>query len=166
MLRIEAQVDGVEVLDRAFTRTEGYISDMRNFAPAISTEFYKAEGEQFSSQGAAGASGRFRPLSTPYATYKAQRFPGETILRATGHLEESLTSRDALDAIFIVDKGEIILGSKVEYAVLHQRGTGRLPARPPISLSDDQLRRMQKAIQKELVAFTRKLGFEVTEEAA
>lgn len=165
MLRFQAQVDGVDVLDRAFNRTEGYIADMRNFAGAIADEFYRAEHEQFESQGARGASGRWAALSPAYAKYKAQRWPGKTILMREDNLRNSLTSRDALDAIYIVDQDELILGTQVEYANVHHRGRGRLPARPVISLSDEQKRRMQKAIQRQLVEFTRRAGF-VVEEAA
>lgn len=166
MFSITAEVDGVEVLNRAFNRTEGYIADFRNFAPAIAEEFYKAEVEQFRTEGAAGGSGKWTPLSRAYAKYKATKFPGETILRATGHMEASLTDRDALDAVFQATNDEIVLGTKDIKAVYHHRGRGRLPARPVISLSEAQKRRMQKAVQRQLVEFTRRAGFTVSEEAA
>lgn len=166
MFQIIGTVDGVERLNRAFNRTEGFVADMRNFAPAIAQEFYRAEREQFQTEGSAGASGKWSPLSTPYARFKAERFPGETILRATGALEASLTDPDAFDAIFRADEREIVLGTKVPYARAHQRGAGRLPSRPPISLSETQKRRMQKAVQRQLIAEMRKLGFEVEEERA
>jgi phage gpG-like protein len=53
------------------------------------------------------------------------------------------------------------LGTKHEAAVYHQRGGGRLPARPPLSLTEDDKRRMQKAIQLGLIEFTRRAGFQV-----
>lgn len=165
MFQIIATVDGAEAINRAFNRTDGYISDMRNFAPAVSDEFYRAEKEQFDSEGSAGASGKWTPLSKAYAEYKAQKFPGQSILKATGALEESLTDLEGLDAVFRISKDEIVLGTKVPYALAHQRG-GRLPKRPVICLSETQKRRMQKAIQRELVEFTRKAGFEVEDIAA
>lgn len=164
MIRFVSTLDGVENLDRAFSRTESFVADMRNFAPSIAREFYISEDEQFESEGAKGASGRWTPLSDPYARFKAERFPGETILRATGALQSSLTDPDALDAIFQVDAREIVIGSKVPYAVAHHRGGGRLPSRPVISLSEEQKRRMHKAIQRDLVQEVRRLGFEVTQE--
>jgi phage gpG-like protein len=166
LFHISATIDGIETLNRAFNRTEGFVADMRNFAPAISEEFYKAEAEQFDSEGAKGASGKWTPLSKAYAKFKAQRFPGETILRATGHMEASLTSSDALDAVFFASQDEIVLGTKDPKAVAHHRGSGRLPSRPVISLSEAQKRSMSKAIQKELVKFTRRAGFQVEEQAA
>ena len=166
MFQIIGTVDGVERLNRAFNRTEGFVTDMRNFAPGISAEFYKAEEEQFDSQGSKGASGKWAPLSKAYERFKAQQFPGKGILEATGALKASLTSREALDAIFSATKDEIVLGTKTPYAVAHHRGTGRMPARPVISLSETQKRRMQKSVQKDLIAFTRAAGFEVEERAA
>lgn len=166
MFQIIGTVDGVETVNRAFNRTEGFIADMRNFAPVVSDEFYRAEAEQFQSEGARGASGKWSPLSKAYERYKAVKFPGKGILEATGALKESLTDREALDAIFSASREEIVLGTKVPYAVAHHRGRGRLPARPVISLSEAQKRRMQKAIQQQLVEFTRRAGFEVAEEAA
>lgn len=166
MIQFTAEVAGVETLNRAFNRVDHFISDLRSVWPAVAEEFYRIEGEQFQSEGARGASGKWKPLSTPYDRYKAERFPGETILRATGALEESLTNREALDAVFIAGPQELTLGTKVPYARMHHEGRGRLPARPVIAMSEVQKRRIQKAIQGQLVEFTRKAGFEVVEERA
>ena len=166
MFQLIGEVDGVEAMNRAFNRTEGFVVDMRNFAAGLSAEFYKAETEQFESEGQRGASGKWAPLQPAYAKYKAINFPGKGILQREGTLKASLTSREAFDAIFTVSRDEIVLGTKVPYAMAHQRGRGRLRARPVISLSEVQKRRMQKAVQQELVAFTRKAGFQVEERAA
>lgn len=166
MIRFSATVDGVQVLDRAFNRIDGFISDLRSVWPSVAQEFYTIEAEQFASEGALGASGKFTPLSKAYARFKEVEFPGETILRATGHMEDSLTSRDALDAIYIPEPLQLTLGTKDPKAIAHHRGLGHLPARPVIAPSEVQKRRMQKAIQGELVRFTRDLGFEVQEQAA
>jgi phage gpG-like protein len=166
MIRFTASVDGVETLNRSFNRVDGFIADMRNFAPGIATEFYRIEREQFASEGAAGASGKWTPLSKAYERFKAQAFPGETILRATGHMEASLTDPDALDAIYSAERDQITFGTKDPKAVAHHRGSGHLPSRPVISMSETQKRRIQKAIQRELVEFTRRAGFQVEERAA
>lgn len=166
MFQIFGSIDGVEVLNRAFNRTEGFISDLRNFAPGVATEFYSFENEQFESEGTAGASGKFAPLSKAYAEFKAQEFPGETILKATTHMFESLTRPDAADAIYIAQPDLLAFGTKDPKAIAHHRGLGNLPARPVISLSENQKRRLQKAIQRKLVEYTRQLGFEVDEKAA
>lgn len=167
MLRFVAEVDGVETLNRAFNRIEEYISDLRSVWPAVAEEFYAIQFEQFDSEGSRGQSGKWSPLSKAYAKYKAKAFPGQPILQATGALFDSITDPEALDAIFVPEKDQLTIGTKVPYATAHQRGSRRgLPARPIISMNESSKRRIQKAIQRELVAFTRRAGFQVDERAA
>lgn len=166
MIRFVAEVGGVEVLNRAFNRVDRGIDDFRNFAPGIAREFYAIEEQQFRSEGAAGASGKWAPLSLSYARFKARAFPGAPILQRERSLYESLTSPDAPDSVFRVSQSEIVIGTKSPYARAHQSGGGRLPARPPISFTERDRRRLQKAIQAQLVKLTRDAGFEVKEEKA
>lgn len=166
MINFSASVDGVPVLDRSFSRIDHYISDLRSVWPAVADEFYAMEVEQFASEGASGASGQWAGLSNAYAIFKAREFPGATILQATGGMLASLTDREAPDAIYISEPHQLTLGSKDPKAIAHHRGLGNLPARPVISPSEARKRLMQKAIQRQLVRFTRSLGFEVEERAA
>lgn len=166
MIRFTGEIDGIPAFDRAFNRIEQHIADIRSFAPGIAGEFYAIEEGQFGSEGAKGASGKWAPLSPAYKQWKATHFPGEPILKLMHPLYESLTSPDAADSIYRVSGNEIAIGSRTPYAVAHQRGTGFMPARPPISMTAADKRRIQKAIQAELVRFTRRLGFEVQDKAA
>lgn len=161
-----AEIDGVEVFNRAFNRVEGGLSDLRFIWPSVAAEFYAIEREQFASEGAHGASGKWAPLSPAYKRWKELNFPGEPILRLYHPLVESLTTPDAAGSIFKPERDQLTIGSKVEYATAHQRGSGRMPARPPISLNENDKRRLQKAIQVPLVEFVRKQGFQVLEKAA
>ena len=166
MLRFSGEVAGIDVLDRAFNRVDVQISDFRNFWPGVITTFYEIETEQFQSEGAKGASGKWTPLSPAYKNFKERAFPGQAILRQTNALYDSLTSPDAIGAIIRPEKDELTLGSAVPYALFHQRGTSRMPPRPPISLTDNDKRQMVKAIQVRLVEYARATGFEVQEERA
>lgn len=166
MIGISLDIDGTRELDRAFNRVNQFISDFRNFWPDVTREIYGIERKQFDTQGAAGQSGRWAALSPAYAKYKAIKFPGEPILRATGGLEASLTDPQALDAIYRPEKDQLTIGSKHPGAIHHQRGTGRMPARPPFSLTENNKRTIQKSIQKGLVKFARDLGFQTDERAA
>lgn len=160
MLKFSATVDGVETINRAFNRVDEFISDFRNVWPYVTTEFYQIEKEQFDTEGAAGASGKWAPLSPAYKKWKEIHFPGQPILRLRNDLFESLTSPDALDSIYIPEKDQLTIGTKVPYGRVHQR------ERPPISMNEQQKRRIQKAIQRGLVEFTRRAGFQVEERAA
>lgn len=166
MIRFVAEVAGVTVLDRAFNRVEGDISDLRPIWPPVAAEIYQMIGEQFESEGAKGASGRWKALSPAYTRFKEIHYPGKPIMQATGDLYESLTDPEAPGAIYRPEKDGLTIGTTVPYARAHQRGNSRLPARPLVSPSEAQKRRIQKAIQVGLVQFTRRAGFEVEEKAA
>lgn len=159
MIRFISTVEGVVTLDRAFNRIDEFIDDFRSVWPSVAREFYQIEEEQFASEGAVGLSGKWAPLSLAYKRWKEIHYPGQPILKLTNALYESLTSPDALDSIFRPERDELTIGTKAPYGRRHQR------ERPPISLNEEQNRRIQKAIQIELVQFTRSLGFEVREAA-
>lgn len=165
-VNFSASVDGVEVLDRSFNRIEEYISDFRNIWPSVADEFYAIEREQFASQGAHGASGTWAPLSPAYRRWKEIHYPGQPILKLVNDLYESLTSPDGGDSVYRSESDQLTIGSQTPYAVAHQRGGGGMPARPPISLSEADKRRIQKAIQLPLVSYIRRQGLVVLENAA
>lgn len=165
MIRFLASVDGIPVLDRAFNRVEERISDFRFIWPFVAQEFYAIEREQFASQGAHGLSGRWAALSPAYAKWKSVKYPNMPILQATTVLMQSMTSPDAADSVFRPEADQLTIGSRAPYATAHQRGSG-LPARPVISLTEADKRRIQKAIQGPLAQFIRKQGLTVLENAA
>jgi phage gpG-like protein len=160
MIRFSAEVLGVEVINRAFNRVEEAISDLRSIWPEVAKEFYAIEREQFDSEGVAGASGKWIPLTPAYKQWKEANFPGQPIEQLEGSLVASLTDPEALDAIYRPEKDELIIGTRLPYARRQHR------TRPLISLSEVQKRRLQKAIQRGLVQFTRQAGFHVEERAA
>jgi len=166
MVSFSFSIDGVEEFSRAFNRIEERFTDFRSLWPEVAKEFYRAEIEQFQTEGAAGGAGTFSALSPAYAKYKAVKFPGKTILRRTDSLFESLTSADAPGAVFRPVESELTIGTSVPSGIYHQRGTSRMPSRKPISLSQEQKRQMQKAIQIGLVQFMRRQGFTILENAA
>lgn len=163
MINFAIDIDGINQFDRTFNRLS-QIDDLRPLWGEVIGEFHQIEVEQFDSEGAATGQ-RFHPLSRVYAEYKEVAYPGKPILQASGDLRDSLTDSDAIGAIVRPGPHELIVGTSVPYARFHQRGTGRMPARPPIRLAELQRRRIQKAIQRGLVQFIREAGAEVEEAA-
>lgn len=161
MIQFSASVDGVEVLNRAFNRIEERIGDLRPIWPAVAAEFYRIEEEQFASEGAHGASGRWPKLSPAYLKWKEVHYPGQPLLKLTNALYESLTTPDAADSVYQLSEDEMVVGSRAPYATVHQRR-----GRPPIALTEDDKRRLQKAIQQGLVPYARREGFQVLDERA
>jgi len=166
LIRFTAEISGQVQLDRAFNRIDRFISDFRNVWPAVTDIFYATEERLFQSQGGSGASGKWAPLSAVYKKWKQIHYPGQPILRRENTLYESLTSPEGLDSIYRAERFMLTIGTKTPYARAHQHGLGRMPARLLISLTESDKRKMQKAIQQELVRFTREAGFQVEEKAA
>lgn len=160
MIRFTAEVQGIEVLNRAFNRVEEHISDFRFIWPSFAAEFYSIMREQFASEGAHGASGKWKPLTPAYKKWKEVHYPNMPILQATTALYQSITSSDASDSIFRPEVDQLTIGTQREGARAHQR------TRPVISLTEADKRRLTKAIQLPLVQFVRKQGFNVLEAAA
>lgn len=164
-MRFQVSIAGEEVFDRAFNRLDS-LSDLRPLYPPLIKEFYRIEAEQFESEGAAGGQ-RWQPLTPAYEKRKSIAYPGQPILQAAGDLMASLTDPEAADAVLQTLPDELIIGTRNPTAIFHQRGTRRgLPRRPPINFSEQQKRRLQKAIQIGLVSFIREAGFRVDERAA
>lgn len=164
--RFSFVLDGVPEFDRAYNRVEKEIEDHRFLWPAVSQGIYLIEGEQFASEGAAGASGKWAALSKAYKKFKEVAFPGQTILKATTSLFDSVTDPDAPGAIFRPEQGMLTIGTSHEAAIYHQRGTGKVVARKVYSFSPQQKRRIQKAIQIGLVQLVRRQGFTVVGNSA
>lgn len=130
-------VAGVRQLDVGISRMVRAVDDMRPFWPAFQQAFQQAEREQFASQGAAGAAGSWAALSPAYARWKASRYPGKPILRRTDALYAALTGNTGA-TIYEAEPQQLVLGAAITYGMYHQRGTSRMPARPPISLATGQ----------------------------
>lgn len=163
-MRFSITFAGEEIFNRAFNRIDS-LSDLRPLYPEVIAAFYQFETEQFNTEGAAGGQ-KWTPLSPVYEEYKERNYPGQPILQAEGDLMASLTDPEAAGAVLIPREDELIIGTSVPYAIHHQRGTRKMPKRPPISFSEEQKRRMQKAIQAGLVRFVREAGFAVGQRAA
>ncbi len=154
-LRLKFEVEGVTLLNRDFSRMGETLSDLTPIWPNVQRGFQKIEASAFKSENARGASGKWKPLSRPYAKQKAQRYGVQPILRATGRLESSLTGETS-DTVLFKQKQEFGIGTSLEYAKFHQRGGGNLPKRPVIDFSDGQKRELQKGMQKDILAEIRK----------
>ncbi len=150
-MRLTFEVDGKVEFDRAFHRVGEKLEDLRPVWPAIEREFYAIEDEQFKSEGAKGRGGKWKPLSRPYAQQKANKYGVQPILRATGRLEKSLTSKTS-DTRVVMEKQEFGIGTTLFYAAYHQSGTKKMPARPVISFSNETRTRLTKTMQKSLLA--------------
>ncbi len=138
-LRFTIEIDGIKQFDRVFSKIQYRISDFTPIWEEIAEEFYFMEEKIFENEGNVEDVSKWKDLSTAYAEWKEKHYPGENILHLTGELEESLTRKGASGNIHEIDKKSMAIGSglkvgKWNLAWLHQRGTHKMPARPPLRL--------------------------------
>ena len=155
-MRVEITVEGSNQLIASFAQVEKGL-DFRELGTwdAVASEFYKIEKEQFDSEGGAGKSGKWKALKPEYAKRKQKKWGNVPILHASGEMMRSLTSRNAPGAVLEKTADELTLGTTIPYAGYHQRGSKRLPKRPPVDPTDAQVDRLSKVIQgkmKQLIA--------------
>ncbi len=163
-LRLLFEVEGERELDRTFHNVgESLDRPARRLAPIVERWFYETEGEQFFSEGAKGARGRWPSLSKAYEERKLRENPfALNILQRRGDLKLSLTRPGVKYAAREVSDEEVSLGTTHPAARPHQRGGGRLKVRKPIDPSETQKRRLVKEIQREALVPIRRTGLVVT----
>lgn len=134
---------GEAQLERTLERYEA-AGDMTEAWEAIADDFARIERRQFATEGRY-ASGGWSPLSPRYAQWKARHYPGKPILEREGDLMTSLTQRPF--GIEVITPTDLWMGSDVDYGRHHQRGSGRLPRRRPVELTETDRRRWVKIVQ-------------------
>jgi len=84
---------------------------------------------QFEEQGSV-ETGKWSPLSPPYARWKARVRPGRPILVFDGDLRREMTVPGK--GVYDVWRSGMTVGTDIDYAKYHQNGTPGMPARPLI----------------------------------
>jgi hypothetical protein len=82
-------------------------------------------------------------LNPRYAAWKAQHYPGQPILRATGTM---------LDASYIFTRGDEFLVRTTSYGPDNQFGVGRRPARPWMGVPDISLKQIVPIAWKNILS--------------
>ncbi len=147
---IKLEVDGKPEFDRIFHRLDARVKDLTPIWDDVRDQFWEFEKEQFASEGSAGRSGRWAALSKTYAERKRKMYGAKPILERTGRLRRSMIGQTG-DTVYRANETEMHVGTNVPYSGFHQRGTSKMPARPPISFSGSQKHRMMKTIQRGLI---------------
>lgn len=82
---------------------------------------------QFDERGSA-ETGKWSPLSPPYARFKARVRPGRPLLVFDGDLRREMTVPGK--GVYEIGNGSMTVGTDLPYAKYHQKGTPNMPARP------------------------------------
>ena len=155
-MMVETQIIGVEQLLNGFAVLEKGWIDLRRVEKKAAETFHEIEAKKFSSND-------WEPLDSKYAAWKAKRFPGKPILRATDLLFNALTS-DGGNSIKRSTETSIELGAGGEAGARgtwHQLGLGRLPQRKVIDLSDQDEGKFVELVVDDATEFAKAQGFEI-----
>ena len=82
-------------------------------------------------------------LNPRYAAWKAKKYPGQPILRATGTM---------LDSAYIFTQGNRFLVRSTDYGPDNQFGIGRQPARPWMGVPDISLKQIVPIAWKNILS--------------
>jgi phage gpG-like protein len=103
--------------------------DLRPVLKLISADFYKSEQIVFRAT-RSGPQGGFKDITESTKRQKKKKFGFEyPILVASGRLGKSMLGPSAPDAIHILKKQTLRIGTSVPYGIFHQTGTRRMPKR-------------------------------------
>lgn len=150
MVNVILTARGARGFGLGIDRWTGRLQNMHPAFEAIADFQAQEWQKQFATQGA-HMSGRWAPLSAPYAAWKAVHFPGRPILVRTGRLRQSLTHRPF--GVEEFSKNQVRLGTNVPYAMYHQRGTAFMPRRQiyPTVRTARQTKAIVKVMQRYIV---------------
>lgn len=148
LLRLDVTIEGEQQARFGLARMAENVSDFRPFwIDYFAPRFYADIRENFEVEGHRVLDAGWAPLSPSYAAWKESQvgsIPG--ILQFTYALMESVTDERAPGAIFDPQPDALDIGTSIEYAMQHQRGTDRLPARPFLFIrNDDRYRKDLRA---------------------
>ncbi len=123
-----------DALDRSLAEFQASLTDESVALKTIADDLREMFARQFASEGAAGGT-PWAPLAT--STLGKRRRGG--ILVATGALRGSLVEEGAPDHVEKSDGLQLLFGTDLPYAGFHQTGTRRMPARPILAITGDNI---------------------------
>jgi len=139
-VRIKFSLLGRKQLDETLVAYDARARDMRPVWRTLVRELWAFEREVFARRGAHEGLQAWANLRKRYWRRKMKQFPAAGILVRTGDLVRSLTGRGT-GAIARMYADRLIFGTAIPYAIYHQTGYrardgSRVPARPPLRLSE------------------------------
>jgi phage gpG-like protein len=152
-VRIVLEISGDKQLSRDLLRVGDRAVHAKPALEEIADYWMRLTTLQFDTEGR-HASGGWKPLKEETVRRKQLANLDPRILRATGALFGSLTSRGDGNQILDVTETELAYGSRLPYAGAHQnpRPGSRLPQRRPVELTESARRETVKILQRHIFA--------------
>lgn len=143
-MRVTVHVDDAAARQR-LDRLRAHAGALRPALLDIAADFHNEERQLFDGKG------HWKPLDPAWAARKARLGFGTRTLIMGGALEESLISSTGKWSVTEVGDSELLVGTKDPVAHLHQAGTKKMPARPPVRTSHETQRRWSLILRDWLI---------------
>ncbi len=144
-----------DAVDRSLDSLQASLEDESCALRTIGDDLREMIAQQFATEGAAGGT-PWAPLAP--STLRKKRDSRSGILDVTGALLASLVDAGAAGHVEESDGQQLIFGTALPYALFHQTGTRRLPARPIIALTGDSTDRWLEFFRASIEGKTVLLG--------
>lgn len=148
-MRVLFEVAGDRQVNRELLRIGRYAGDATPAFAAIGDYLIEETKLQFATQGG-HASGGWRPLKPVTLDRKRRLGLRLAILQETGALLDSLTQKGDANMLFEPSRDQLLFGSKLPYAEVHQnpKPGNPLPRRRPIELTEQARRNVVRVLQR------------------
>jgi len=151
-------VDGQEALSIGLSRFADAIKDFKPFWDEyFKSAWYRTVDTHYVTQGRSTGEA-WAPLSERYGVWKQKHWPGLPVGVLSGATRESLTFANDANAVWEPTDTSLEVGTRVPHATYLQRGTGRMPARPPLRVGQEFLLQVGKLLQEFGVKTAREQG--------
>lgn len=141
-------------LERTLAAFQASLADFSEAQTRIADDFRELITEQFATEGRAGRT-PWAPIAPSTARRRGRASP---VLYSSGALFASLRDPGAPGHVEEADTRSLTLGSRLSYALYHQTGTRRMPARPIIVLSGGRVERWVEIVRQQIDKKTLRLG--------
>lgn len=148
-MRILFEIAGDKQIERELLRVGRYAGDATPAFAAIGDLMIAETQKQFATEGH-HASGGWKPLKAATLDRKRRHGLRLQILQETGALMNSLTEKGDGNMIFEPSRNQLVFGSKLPYAEVHQnpRAGNPLPRRRPLEFTEQTRREIVKTLQR------------------
>lgn len=148
-MRLSFEVAGEKQIEREILRTGRYAGDATPAFRAIGELLIDETATQFATEGG-HASGGWAKLKPATVAFKQRHGFRPQILQMTGDLLSSLTERHSSNMVFEPSHNELIFGTRLPYAAVHQRPKpgNPLPRRRPLEFTEATRRHAVKILQR------------------
>ena len=150
--------DNSEAVAKSLGNFQAALSDQQSPLQQVADDFREMVREQFASEGRAEGTPWAPRVGAGLAPPSRRVMQTSPLLVRTGALRDSLARKGAAGSLDEQTDQSLTLGSRLPYAIFHQLGTRRMPARPLFVLNDARAAKWTEFVRKAMEGKTALLG--------